>query len=83
MIQKQLLTKMHKFDFVNNNENELKNLSKKLAEKEMELLSVNPEKLVEDTEDEIVSADDVKNMREEILQDLKQSNPELERDTWV
>ena len=83
MIQKQLLTKMHKFDFVNNNENELKNLSKKLAEKEMELLSVNPEKLVEDTEDEIVTADDVKNMREEILQDLKQSNPELERDTWV
>lgn len=74
---------MHKFDFVNNNENELKNLSKKLAEKEMELLNVNPEKLAEDTEDEIISADDVKNMREEILQDLKQSNPELERETWV
>lgn len=83
MIEIQLLTKMEKFKFSNETDNELESLQQKLAEKETELLQVNPEKLAEDNTDEIIKSDDLAQMRSEILDDLKTSNPELERENWM
>ena len=83
LIEKQLLLKINNFDFTNNNENELKELTHKLAEKESKLLEINPEKLVDDTTEEIITADTVSSLRQEILQDLKDTNPELETDNWI
>ena len=85
IIEKQLTVKMHKFDFTNVNDNELKTLTDKLAEKESELLSVNPEKLTQDNNiaEEPINLDEVASIKNEILQDLKNNNPELERQTWI
>lgn len=85
IIEKQLTVKMNNFNFTNVNDNELDNLTKKLAEKESELLNVNPEKLTKDNTaaEEIVELDDISTIKNEILQELKQNNPELERETWI
>ena len=83
MIEIQLVTKMDKFKFTNETDDELQNLQYKLAEKETELLQVNPEKLAEDNTDIILKSDDIAQIRTEILDDLKKSNPELERETWI
>jgi hypothetical protein len=83
MIEIQLLTKMEKFKISNETDNELESLQQKLAEKETELLQVNPEKLAEDNTDAIIKSDDLAQMRSEILDDLKTSNPELERENWM
>lgn len=84
-IEKQLTVKMNNFNFTNVNDNELDNLTKKLAEKESELLNVNPEKLTKDNTaaEEVVELADISTIKNEILQELKQNNPELERETWI
>lgn len=83
IIEKQLTIKMHNVDFTNTNDSELKTLTNKLAEKEMELLSVNPEKLTQDTSEDIINSENIIDIKNQILQDLKENNPELERDDWM
>lgn len=83
IIEIQLLTKMDKFSYTNENDNEITVLKQNLAEKENELLEVNPEKLAVDNTEEILNSDDLAKMRADILNDLKNENPELERETWI
>lgn len=83
IIEIQLLTRMNKFSFTNENDNEITVLKQNLAEKENELLEVNPEKLAVDNTEEILNSDDLANIRADILNDLKKNNPELERENWI
>ena len=85
IIEKQLTIKMNNFDFTNVNDQELSVLTDKLAKKESELLDVNPEKLTQDNtlEKEVVDLNEISKIKNEILQDLKENNPELERETWI
>ena len=78
IIEKQLILKMDNFNFLNSDNNELEELNYKLAEKESKLLSINPEKLAEDTSNEILNTDKIQTVKNEILNELKKQNPELE-----
>lgn len=80
IIEKQLILKMNNFSFINTNNDELENLNYQLAEKEAKLLSVKPEKLAEDNSSEILNTDKIQNIKNEILEDLKKQNPELEKE---
>lgn len=83
-IEIQLIKGMNKFKFENENENELKNLEQQLKEKEEELLHVNPENFSKDeTSSDVLSSGELSQMKDEILNDLKKMNPELERETWI
>lgn len=83
IIEEQLYHKLDKFKFVNNNDKSLKNLTHDLAEKETELLKINPDKMSENTDVELLTNDVIAQSREEILADLKKQNPELETDNWI
>lgn len=83
IIEEQLYNKLDKFKFVNNNDKSLKNLTHDLAEKETELLKVNPDKMAENTDVELLTNDVIAQSREEILADLKKQNPELETENWI
>lgn len=82
-IQVELTTKMYEFDFKNTNSSDLDNLHNQLKEKEQELLQVQPEKLAEDTAEEVVTTEKLNTIRAEILSDLREANPELETDNWM
>lgn len=82
-IQVELTTKMYEFDFTNTNTSDLDNLHNQLKEKEQELLQVQPEKLAEDTAEEVVTTEKLNTIRAEILSDLREANPELETDNWM
>jgi hypothetical protein len=82
-IQVELTTKMYEFDFKNTNTSDLDNLHNQLKEKEQELLQVQPEKLAEDTAEEVVTTEKLNTIRAEILSDLREANPELETDNWM
>lgn len=83
IIEKQLTIKINSFDFTNVNDNELVNLTNKLAKKELELLNVNPEKISQDNSEEIMNLENITEIKNQILQDLKEQNPELEREDWI
>lgn len=85
IIEMQLLEHINNFDFTNaNTEKELRDLANDLGEKESKLLSINPEKLVEDNSDDIIADDnDMQNIKDEILADLRKANPELETNNWI
>ena len=83
IIEERLYSHINKFKFVDSDDNYLKKLTHDLAEKETELLNVNPEKLSENTDVEILTTDNIKSTREEILDELKNANPELETDNWI
>lgn len=78
IIEKQLILKMNNFNFKNGEDDELKMLNYKLAEKEAKLLELNPEKIAEDNSPEIITTDKINSIKNEILNDLKKNNPELE-----
>lgn len=78
IIEKQLILKMNNFNFINDEDDELKTLNYKLAEKEAKLLELNPEKVAEDNSPEIIATDKINSIKNEILNDLKKNNPELE-----
>ena len=78
IIEKQLILKMNNFNFKNGEDDELKTLNYKLAEKEAKLLELNPEKIAEDNSPEIITTDKINSIKNEILNDLKKNNPELE-----
>lgn len=78
IIEKQLILKMNNFNFINDEDDELKTLNYKLAEKEAKLLELNPEKIAEDNSPEIITTDKINSIKNEILNDLKKNNPELE-----
>lgn len=82
IIHEQLFKHMDNFKFQDvDEETKITKLKNDLAEKEAELLSINPEKVAEDNIAEIETKDNVASMRQEILNDLKQNNPELEKYT--
>lgn len=85
IIEMQLLEHINKFDFTNANaEKELRDLANDLGEKESKLLSINPEKLVEDNSEDIIDNEDtLQNIKDEILADLRKANPELETNNWI
>ena len=78
-----LIDKVDKFNFSNGSDHELIELKYKLAEKEQQILEINPEKIAEDTTNEILSMDDVAAIKQQILADLKKANPELETEHWI
>jgi hypothetical protein len=83
IIEEKLYSKVNNFQFINNSDKSLKNLTHDLAKKELELMKVNPEKMTENTDLEILKNDDLSASREEILAELKANNPELETDNWI
>lgn len=80
IIRTQLFKHMDDFKFQDIDEvKKINKLNNDLAERETELLNINPEKIAEDNTAEIETQDNVTSMREEILNDLKQNNPDLEK----
>jgi hypothetical protein len=82
LIERQLLLNMNKLSFDESDE-EFNNLVNKLSEKETEILKVNPDKVAIDNTEEILTTDNVLNIRNEILNDLKNTNEELESLNWI
>jgi hypothetical protein len=83
IIENQLYDKMNDFSFTNSDTVELANLKDKLRENEQELIKVKPEKLADDTAEEIITTEKLNTAREQILADLRAANPELETDNWI
>ena len=82
-IQTLLLDKIDNFSFSNGSDTEFNELKYKLAEKEKQILQINPEKIAEDTTEQILSIDKIMIYKQQILNDLKESNPELETNLWM
>ena len=82
-IQTLLLDKIDNFSFSNGSDTEFNELKYKLAEKEKQILQINPEKIAEDTTEQILSSDKIMIYKQQILNDLKESNPELETNLWM
>ena len=78
-----LIDTVDKFNFSNGSDHELNELKYKLAQKEQQILEINPEKVAEDTTEEILSLDNIAAIKQQILSDLKKSNPELETEHWI
>ena len=68
-----------KQDFTNDNDEEIQILRNKLKEKEKELMNVMPEKFVKDESLDLIRNENKKQqIKQQILDDLKAQNPELE-----
>ena len=82
-IEELLIDKVDKFSFTNGSDYEFNELKYKLAQKEKQILQINPEKIAEDTTEQILSSDKIMLYKQQILNDLKNSNPELETNLWM
>lgn len=79
ILNSQSILRIAKQDFTENNNEEIQSLREKLKEKEQELLKVMPEKLAKnDSLDLIRNENKKQEIRQQILDDLKAQNPELE-----
>ena len=88
IIEYQLVTKMKKFNYTDNVSG-IDVLKKKLKETEKKLLDIKlkseteSESEASDKEEDTMSDEKILEVKNEILADLKENNPELELDTWV
>ncbi len=79
ILNSQSILRIAKQDFTDNDDEEIQSLREKLKEKEQELLKVMPEKLVKnDSLDLIRNENKKQEIKQQILDDLKAQNPELE-----
>lgn len=81
IIEYQLVTKMKDFNYTDNVSG-LDILKNKLKETEKKLLDVQLKSDEESVKDEMTEEKILK-VKEEILNDLKQNNPELELEEWI
>lgn len=81
IIEYQLVTKMKDFNYTDNVSG-LDILKNKLKETEKKLLDVQLKSDKESVKDEMTEEKILK-VKEEILNDLKQNNPELELEEWI
>ena len=79
ILNKQSILRIAKQDFTNNADEEIESLRKKLKEKEKELINVAPEKIIDKSVPDIIRNENKKQeIRQQVLDDLKAQNPELE-----
>ena len=79
ILNSQSILRIAKQDFTNDNDEEIQILRNKLKEKEKELLNVMPDKFVKnDSLDLIRNENKKQQIKQQILDDLKAKNPELE-----
>lgn len=79
ILNSQSILRIAKQDFTNDNDEEIQILRNKLKEKEKELLNVMPDKFVKnDSLDLIRNENKKQQIRQQVLDDLKAKNPELE-----
>ena len=79
ILDTQSILKITKQNFLNDNDNELEKLYNKLKEKEQKLIKIIPEKNIKKSNiDPIKSEETKQDIRQQILNDLKNQNPELE-----
>ena len=78
-LNSQSILRIAKQDFTNDNDEEIQILRNKLKEKEKELMNVMPEKFVKDESLDLIRNENKKQqIKQQILDDLKAQNPELE-----
>ena len=79
ILNSQSILRIAKQDFTNDNDEEIQILRNKLKEKEKELLNVMPDKFIKnDSLDLIRNENKKQQIRQQVLDDLKAKNPELE-----
>ena len=79
ILNSQAILRIAKRDFTNDNDEEIQILRNKLKEKEKELMNVMPEKFVKDESLDLIRNENKKQqIKQQILDDLKAQNPELE-----
>ena len=79
ILNSQSILRIAKQDFTNDNDEEIQILRNKLKEKEKELMNVMPEKFVKDESLDLIRNENKKQqIKQQILDDLKAQNPELE-----
>ena len=79
ILNSQSILRIAKQDFTNDNDEEIQILRNKLKEKEKELMNVMPEKFVKDESLDLIRNENKKQqIQQQILDDLKAQNPELE-----
>ena len=79
ILNSQSILRIAKQDFTNDNDEEIQILRNKLKEKEKELTNVMPEKFVKDESLDLIRNENKKQqIKQQILDDLKAQNPELE-----
>lgn len=79
ILNSQSILRIAKQDFTNDNDEEIQILRNKLKEKEKELLNVMPDKFVKNGSLDLIRNENKKQqIRQQVLDDLKAKNPELE-----
>lgn len=79
ILNSQSILRIAKQDFINDNDEEIQILRNKLKEKEKELMNVMPEKFVKNESLDLIRNENKKQqIKQQILDDLKAQNPELE-----
>lgn len=79
ILNSQSILRIAKQDFTNDNDEEIQILRNKLKEKEKELMNVMPEKFVKNESLDLIRNENKKQqIKQQILDDLKAQNPELE-----
>lgn len=79
ILNSQSILRLAKQDFTNDNDEEIQILREKLKEKEKELMNVMPEKMIENSSMDLIRNENKKQqIKQQILDDLRAKNPELE-----